>query len=65
MDVLTDPIEKLIKRYRSENKIIEVDQAARDKEIMAINEEMADFSLRQHVYFNKSVESARRAYLTF
>lgn len=65
MDVLTDPIEELINRYRSEDKIIEIDQTVRDNEIKAINEEMADFGLKQRAYFNKSVESARKAYLTF
>lgn len=65
MVMLTDPIEKLLERYRSEDKIIKIDQSVRDNEIKAINDEMADFGLKQRTYFNKSVESARKAYLTF
>lgn len=65
MDVLTDSTEELINRYRSENKIIKIDQTIRDNEIKAINEEMVDFDIKQHVYFNKSVESSHKAYITF
>jgi len=64
MDVLKNPIEELIKRYRPENKIIEIDQTARANEIKAIDDEMADFARKQRIYFNKSVESARKVYLT-
>ena len=42
MDLLIDPIEELLKRYRSEDKIIEIDQEARDREIKAINDELAE-----------------------
>ena len=65
MDMLNNPIEELLERYRTEEKTIVIDQEVREKEIKAINDEMAEFGLKQRAYFNKSVASARKAYLTF
>lgn len=64
MDLLKNPIKELLNRYRSENKIIEIDQNARDKEIRAINDEMAQLSVKLRAYFGQSIESARKVYLT-
>lgn len=65
MDLLKNPIEEMLKRYESEGKVITPDPVARDKAIAEINEKMAEFALEQRAYFNYSLESAKKVYLTF
>lgn len=48
-DMLIDPTQELIEKYRKEGKIIEIDKVSRSKEIKAINDFMDEFSGR-HVF---------------
>ncbi len=65
MEMLKDPIAELFQQLEEQNDVFEIKQEERDSAIRQINEDMAQFSLKQRSYFNKSVESARTAYLTF
>jgi hypothetical protein len=65
MEIQESSIEKLLNELNSENKGTVLTEEEFNQAEKEINEEMRNFSLEQRSYFNRSVQSASKAYLTF
>jgi hypothetical protein len=65
MAVLTNSIDEILRELNKGNTtVVLTDEDLRNAEL-DINQKMEIFSTEQRSYFNRSVESASRAYLTF
>lgn len=58
-------IEKLLKELRAESGPAIISQEEYRQAAKEINAEMEIFSQEQRAYFAQSIESARKAYITF